>query len=479
MILADALSQQFEEIYFDSFYRNIFGTGNLAPWEVPPEDGKFVYSSNKEEGNYYYTGLVLEMLPDVYPSEAGGKPKHKTKTFPIYDDLEILHELAENPIHKDNFIMLSPISYIGYRRLGKNARQMFALCIEIDNLVTLGDKQEGLRFLLLTFEKEMLPRPTYILCSGNGLHLYYVFDKPIRLFPSVVKQMKKLKTDLTKQIWNRRVTVSHDNIQYESIFQAFRMLGAVTKTGERTRAFITGVKVNIEYLNRFVKEKNQVFLNYEAYQRAEGVTPLKTAKEKWPDWYERVPARQKAGEEPIRKTWVCNRGLYDWFLKKIPFEARFNHRYNCLLYLGAYALKCGVPKEEYEADCWALKPVLDFDPEHPFTDKDVQDALASYGKRELINARIETIAGRCGMEIKRSKRYKGNQKLSRSDNMKIRAVRERDLIYPNKEWINRDGRPTEQLTVLNWRDKNPDGTKYRCIKETGLDKKTVYKWWNT
>ena len=482
MILADVLSQKFEEVYFDEFYREIFGYGNLAPWDTdnPRED----YPSDFETNQFFYTGIALEFLPEYWPqTDPTKEPTQKKKRHAIYDDLSALHELIENPEHSNNFIMLSPISYVGYRRLAKNARQMFALCIEIDDLVVRGREQEGLRMLLLFFEKGMLPCPTYLLCSGSGLHLYYVFEKPINLYPSVSKQMKKLKNDLTRKLWNKKVTRSYDNIQYESIIQNFRMLGTITKKGEKTRAFKIGEKIDIDYLNNFVPEKNRVFLNYEKYQRAAGVTPLKKAEKLWPDWYERVVLRQRAGEEPERKYWKTHEGFYYWFLKRIPFEAQFHHRYNSLLYLASIARKCQIPREEYEKDCWELQPILDFDSENPFTKRDVQDAIKAYDNDDLINATIETISGKTGIPIQRNKRYKGKQKLPRAANMKVRAIRERDIKYPNGEWRNLDGRPigsgTAQEKVLEWRRLNPEGKKKQCKDETGLTYPTIRKWWDS
>ena len=32
--------------------------------------------------------------------------------------------------------------------------------------------------------------------------------------------------------------------------------------------------------------------------------------------------------------------------------------------------------------------------------------------------------------------------------------------------------------VEEWQRQHPDGKKADCIRETGLDKKTVYKWWS-
>ena len=40
-----------------------------------------------------------------------------------------------------------------------------------------------------------------------------------------------------------------------------------------------------------------------------------------------------------------------------------------------------------------------------------------------------------------------------------------------------EGRPTAEKTVKQWQQKHPEGKKADCIRETGLSKPTVYKWW--
>ena len=42
-----------------------------------------------------------------------------------------------------------------------------------------------------------------------------------------------------------------------------------------------------------------------------------------------------------------------------------------------------------------------------------------------------------------------------------------------------DGRPTAQMKVYEWRKANPYGKKADCHKDTGLDPKTIRKWWET
>ena len=42
----------------------------------------------------------------------------------------------------------------------------------------------------------------------------------------------------------------------------------------------------------------------------------------------------------------------------------------------------------------------------------------------------------------------------------------------------KDGRPTAQAKVMEWRQQHPDRRKIDCERETGLSRPTVLKWWN-
>ena len=50
----------------------------------------------------------------------------------------------------------------------------------------------------------------------------------------------------------------------------------------------------------------------------------------------------------------------------------------------------------------------------------------------------------------------------------------REELNGNKNW---HGRKSKQHEVEIWQAANPTGTKAECIKDTGLSKKTVYKYW--
>ena len=85
-------------------------------------------------------------------------------------------------------------------------------------------------------------------------------EKPVPLFGNVAKELAAYKRELTEKIWNRHVTWSctKETIQQESVFQAFRMVGTITKLGDRVQAFRTGDRVSLDDLNKYVSADRQV-----------------------------------------------------------------------------------------------------------------------------------------------------------------------------------------------------------------------------
>ena len=273
-------------------------------------------------------------------------------------------------------------------------------------------------------------------------------------------------------VWNRHVTVSHtdETIQQESIFQAFRMVGTVTKLGDRVQAFRTGDKVTVSYMNSFVTKleyrhecgMEEVYRSH--LTRAE-------AKEKYPEWYEKRLVRS----EP-KGYWICKRDLYDWWKRRIREEARVGHRYYCLMMLAIYAVKCDINREELEADCLELmaefEKLTDREDNH-FTEKDVLDALQSFDDKGLITYPVNSIANRSGLAIPKNKRNGLKQK----QHLYLARRRKEDMKAIDLPMKAPEGRPTQEQTVRKWQESHPGGRKVDCIQETGLSKPTVYKWW--
>ena len=352
----------------------------------------------QEKGIYEkgkYNAIAVEVTKE---KKENGKDKVLRHT--ITDDLNKINEI----ISRDNFCLMSPISYIGKERNSDNARILYALAIDLDGVIIKeGNDPFGLRTLIHQIENiNRIPMPTYIVSSGTGLHLYYVFEKPIMLFKNVVKQLQKYKRELTRIIWQDYITKLSDNVQYESLFQGFRVVGTITKKGERARAFKTGEYVTMEYMNKFVDKEFKT----DDFAYKSNLT-LAQAKEKYPKWYEERIIQKKP-----RGTWTVNRAVYDWWKNRILREAKTGHRYYCLMMLAVYARKAAIDRDELEKDAFNIMSIFDKLPasdDNPFDEKDVIDALQAYEDR-YITYPINSISYLTDIHIEKNKRNYRKQK---------------------------------------------------------------------
>lgn len=474
-VLAYELDRYYERVEPYQFYRDIFGDGEL--------DAEDAFTKGK------YVAIALEITDETAVDPKTGRKKTVVKRHTVTDELDTVDWLLYSP----HFCVMSPISYVGKSRDSKNARVMYALCVEVDHLrVSQKDgkpHQVGLENLIDKYDEKAhwLPRPTFIVASGNGLHLYYQFEQPLVLFPNTIESLKNYKRQLTKMIWSKSVTTDYtdDKIQQESIFQAFRMPGTKTRHGDKAVAFRVGEKVSIEYMNSFMYSSLKGKCDIEGTYRSKLL--LKEAKEKYPDWYEKVIVQG----DKSRKEWAVNRAVYDWWLRKIKEEASDGHRYHCIMMLAIYAIKCGnfderknpnpVTREEFEADAWGL--LDDFNErgkraDNPFTEQDILCALQVYDDRDYISYPANSISYKSGIKIVPSvpRREKGKRLKQDVHLRRARAVQAID--YPNGEWREGNGRPTAEEKVKMYRLAHPKAKKADCIRETGLSKPTVYKWWD-
>lgn len=442
--MKDDFINEYMQTYFDEvtpmeFYRDVFPSGELAA------------SGDYQKGKYY--GVAVELLP------TNKRNKSDAKRYIITDGLEFMPKLLESK----NFIIMSPISYCGKSRVSSNARFIYALAIDLDGIDTVG------RITDLWHQVngvEFLPRPTYTVASGSGVHLYYLFESPIPCFTNITKQLSELKTALTKRIWNQYTTAQADKPQIQSLFQGFRLVGGVTKDGKRTRVYDTGDKVSIDYLNQFVPKESMV----KEFTYKSKLT-LSKAAELYPEWYDkRIRNKQKKG------TWICKRALYDWWLKRLRGEITVGHRFNGIMVLSVYAKKCGISYEELEKDAFGLfefMECLTVQEDNHFTREDILAALEMFND-DYMTYPIHSIVERTDIPIQRNKRNYQKQAYHLEE---IRAVRDIRMNRQGKKWTDGNGRKPKKSVVEEWQRMNPEGKKYECIKETGLSKPTVYKYW--
>lgn len=420
---SELLLNEFEEVNYVDFYNEVFPSGS------------FQEHGNKEDlkGN----GLVVEIRDK------------KSRHHIITEDREEIIKVIDL-----DFVITSPISYFGRNRTSRNATELYGMAFDLD-----GVSEKSLGNLLHQIDHNQNPRPTYIVNSGNGLHLYFIFEEPIKLYNHIKEPLKRMKFELTERLWNIYTSDLKEK-QFQGIFQGFRMVGSPTKFGKkyRLRAFKTGNKIDMDFMNSYVKPETQIHdLNYQA------TLSLEQAKEKYPEWYERKIVQGIT----TKKTWNIKRDLYDWWKEKIIVEASFGHRYFCLMVLAIYAKKCNISFEELEKDAYELMPILNEKHKEPFTEIDVKSALRAYEENYRMFPR-EDIEKITAIPMPANKRNGRTQ----TQHLQI-ARATRDIVNPDWRYI----QPSKREEVENWQKENPKGTKAQCNRDTGIDPKTIRKWW--
>ena len=170
--------------------------------------------------------------------------------------------------------------------------------------------------------------PTYLVNSGNGVHLVYVLTEPVQTYHWTKKLLKRIHRALLK-VFRRH----HFEADFKTgISHAYRIVGSLTKLGQVCCAYWVGGCMTIEALARSV-----------------GVTWARPQKPVYP-----VAKSVRASSAPHAK-----RGFYAYLVEKITERTQEGHRYTSLFALTCVGYKCGMALEAIAEDVLHLADVLD------------------------------------------------------------------------------------------------------------------------
>ena len=442
--------------------QNNFGLHELTPedaytwvFHLNEEDSKYIENKWEDEGEFHANPVAYYRFQN---RKEGG--------FRILFKDTILEELKM--LQRADFAILNGLTYFGRKNLSEHSSKMFAMIFDWDG-VSINRLTD---FFLNCADNGNIPAfyplPNIIACSGHGLHLYYLFEKPIDLYPNTKAYLKALKYALTEIIWNK-YTSEIEKPQLQGINQGFRVIGGKTKIeGTFVRAFkVRSERWTLKDLASYVSEGAVKISPDNVYK--ESRYTLEEARKRYPEWYASL------GEKKEKGHWTVKRDLYDWWKRKIQTEkeAKLGHRYFCMMALAIYAVKCGISLEELKKDALELVPVLDLlstDDSNRFTENDVLSALECYDLRYVRFPRYD-IEKICDIRIDPNKRN------SRPQAVHVKIMNStRDILYPNGEWR---GRKSKEAEVLRWKAENPKGSKAQCHRETRLSRTTIDKYWKT
>ena len=382
--------------------------------------------------------------PADYGEDGGGKPNgialfvgdRGKRTEFFFDDYESIDDMASRARRKMDSLFIAPLGYYGKSKDGQSARYCFGLVVDLD-----GVKPKNLRNLIAAFDarkrdvehgiEHPLPQPSAIVNSGTGVHVYYFFEEPVELNYDSRRYLQQMKRMLTDRVWNDATSsLGASERQQLSLYQQYRVPDSTTKVTQNMSDEKFGEHVSHECVAYCYQPAGKQWYvtpehirdclvvagcsvddmqKLETYRTGADRTPLEEAKKLWPDWYESVINGNKRSPR-----WIVKRDLYDWWLRKLRNEkvARVGTRYNCILALAIFGVKCAIPFDEVESDAHSL--VNDFNElgmasNAKFTMRDADDALKIYFVPYAHTITRQFISDKTKVEMKPSKRNGRNR----------------------------------------------------------------------
>lgn len=347
-----------------------------------------------------------------------------------------------------NDMLMGGCTYFNNWISKKSAKDIYSFIIDMDNVYS-GTLLNALRQDWRTANGEELPMPTYIVNSGTGLHLYFVLTEPVPNYKATTENLDKLYRALAIQQTTKRVYLKKQVLWFG---QDFRMAGGMNKYNWKNTVFRVGEKWDIDELGKAVGLKDVHFVRY-----GEKRTKKPTG--------ERKPrARAK------RQGWRSNRAFYDCALRNCRDKTKEGNRYTSMCALSVIAWKCSVPQEDLEKDLLSLLPDYNKGATRQIKEKEIYSAMKMYNPKAMLTQR-ESLENWQGWEYKPIRRN-GRKRADHIKYMNTMKRFKKELGEPVNE-----GRPTAAQKVRAWQKEHPKGKKVDCIRQTGLSKPTVYKWW--
>lgn len=384
----------------------------------------------------------------------------------VFDGMDGLEAVLQDDSPDLLWTVASPVTYSGRNRTYDNAYHLWGMVIDLDG-VGMGELGD----LLYQIDNGVIPRPTYLVNSGHGLHVYYNFEEPIPMYPRLRDSLKALKKELTDVVWNKYTSyIPTEERQYQGLVQGYRAVGTRTKLGNKYKvtAFRTGVPMTLESLQQWAELERGV--DFDEFNHV----TLDEAREKWPAWYQ---ARIVEGKP--RKAFDFPREVYEAWLKRIDRGAFDGNRYNCIAVLFSLANRCeGVTFEEAMSDALDRVPRMNRltrKTNNQFTEDDVLDATGYYSD-EFRNIGLDAVYRMTKIRIKPNKRNGVKREWHLEDIRHKKAT----MKKRGKPFKNPEGRPkgsgTKEQLVKDYVASNPGASVSAIAKATGVSRTTVYKW---
>ena len=506
------------EMTAESAYSFIF---NFEEDEQIDEEEKtcYVQSSNKEPPRLHAEGQDITEMPAgprtnkpnpiILAIDADSEGYARTRRYILFrSDWKAKLHTAQSA----QFAIMSPLAYFGKKNTLSTSGMAYGIAIDLD-----GVTKETLQAFMgpAMYTDNTYPLPNIISVSGNNVHLWYCFARPLNLTRLCKNYLKFIKYSISAVVWNKFTSVD-DKIQFGSINQGMRIFNSPSKIrGISTKCFAVNTKYKWElfgkhslssFVNDYTDEIVLKHMDKPQLPEIAGVDDYgkprvtwEQAKERWPEWAEEVEKAEKEGRPRQIKGWKTSRNLYDFWLKKIELNPYVGTRYFRVWGLACIACKARISFDELRSDAEKLQVYFDFigQPKAPFTIKDMEDALQGYYDPQAVKYTYRLLCGYAGIPYKVAPKkptpykdaYYATKELEALRNgeeyvkekftskqafelfakekgqLTLKKMRESDPDYYKN---NRNNHFSREQDVKNWISTHPYGTRAQCVKELDI-----------
>lgn len=394
--------------------------------------GEFDRKSKLLSKKYLQTG-ALTYYEDVFGSDADERRSYlrSSSSRKVRYTNSIEDMLATESDNSDLYLRLC--SFYGYYPKMANMKRLYGLAVDIDG-VSAPDLQKVLssaQFKVLT--------PTYIINSGHGVHLAFIFDKPVEAYNYIKTHVKTLYKALKIAF-----TGISDNYKVDmttSIMQPLRVVGSKTKLGQTTTCYCVGKRWGYDELAKALDLPQKPLSPLEQNQTQD-----------------RLKEKPSVAYVPNAKA-----GFYNHTLKRIYAEVQEGNRYTSMLALVIIAYKCR-REIEYSKLVSDLHSIVDYFNESTKKRKvkytEINKALKAYNNKATLTT-AERLEEWLGFKFGRSKRN-GRK---RNEHLKI------------ANQIKHDKDKAERLSIMNrYLLQNPNASLNELVDILGWSRHTVIKY---
>lgn len=333
------------------------------------------------------------------------------------------------------------------------------LVIDIDNKKDTDSLSvDDVSMLLFHIENSKIARPSMIVCSGGGLHFYYLLNEPWAGYRNRYKVMYEYKKGLTAKIQ----ALGIGKVDMLSVTQGHRLPGSDTKKGVKVISFKTGQRYTIDEIAelsggvRPITDKEWSESKKKGDDKPAIETKTTADSVKRPNKKEVKPATAEVLYMPNGKKAFWSWSI-DYLLCNRP---EVGNREKALFALAIIGYKCSVPRATVEKYISTIIGILNHDTPNNQMDKaELPKIMGGYQHKYLMMPSVN-LEGFLGFQFPRKTKRNGRTQVEHLAGVAGAKT----------------GRTA--IKVKLWRQANPEKSKRACSMDIKITEKTVAKYWS-